>query len=199
MNRLSLVLPFLVTAAHSGQVAVDVTASTIKVVAEPSRIYVVLNWLSLILSPIGIGLTYWQVVKTKRAAVAAREASEVAVQEVRSTVVLLTIPALVSAIERIRSLIKDLKYPEATVRVENLRLQFIELQHLRHSSDTKVYVDFQESRVQLTILLEGLEDACATSPSEAFNVKNARAQLQKISDKLTDWQGALKYPERSKQ
>ena len=140
---------------------------------------------------VGFSLTIWQLLRTRKSAVAAERAAERTQSSLQSNIMLVDISACLGTIEQIKTAIRSKRYEAALLRVTDLTSQLSQIRQLPDFSNS-VKVKMQGIVSQLSVLRNTLE-ARDRDAKQTFNPVNANKKLSEISDCLTGWIGIYKY------
>jgi len=145
----------------------------------------------LAIGVVGFTFTIWQLFRTRKAAVAAKEASQKTQSSLQSNVMLVDISACIGMIEEIKTSIRNKQYNSALIRVTDLTSQLIQIRQLPDFS-YRIGSKMQSIVSQLAILRNTLEEG-ASNPRQTLDSVKINRKLSEISDCLNDWIGIYKY------
>lgn len=145
----------------------------------------------LAIGVVGFTFTIWQLFRTRKAAVAAKEAAQKTQSSLQSNVMLVDISACIGMIEEIKTSIRNMQYNAALIRVTDLTSQLIQIRQLPDFSN-QVGRKMQSIVSQLSILRNTLE-ARNNEPEQILDSVKINRKLSEISDCLNGWIGVYKY------
>ncbi len=144
--------------------------------------------LGFIATILGFIITIWQIIKTRKVAMAAKNAATVTRSAINRDIILMEISACIKTIEEVKGYLRDKKFNASLLRVTDLTSQFIQFQHIISKPD----INFQEILTQLSILRESLERKI-DSDIVPLDIVVANRKLTDISKILNNWIGKTRY------
>ena len=150
-----------------------------------------MDWIavaSTIVSIVGLGVAFWQLAKTRRAAEAARTAANDAHEAVRRSLLLSELSASTASMVALKDLIRAGRDEAALLRVSDLMNQLLQLRHLPSERTP----NFSAILGQLGIL-RGLLEKQVVAGGDHLERARVVGILSEISDVLHDWIGQEKY------
>lgn len=151
-------------------------------------------WLGLfgsLASLIGLPIAIWQIVKTRRAAEAAKDASLETQKEISRNLLISDVSTCMRNLEEIKSYVRDEKYEFALIRVTDLISQLIQIRELLENSSRIHQIQFKERLSQLSIIRKSFEKKIARG-SARLNIVQVNSQLSELSDDLNKLIGETK-------
>lgn len=152
----------------------------------------ILTIVGLIISIGGFAFAIWQIIKTKKAAFAAKEASINAREALQTNIMLVDMSLYASMIDEIKSFLRNHRYESALIRVTDLISQLIQIRHMEHFSSKESPASFQEIFTQLSILRENLEQII-NDPEFPLDIVSVNKILSGNADLLYDIIGKYKF------
>lgn len=152
----------------------------------------ILTIIGLIISIGGFAFAIWLIIKTKKAALAAKEASVNAREVLQTNIMLVDISIYARIIDEVKSSLRNQRFESALIRVTDLISQLIQIRHMEHFSSKESPILFQEIVTQLSILRESLEQII-NEPDFPMDIVSVNKILSGITDLLYDLIGKYKY------
>ena len=150
----------------------------------------------LVIGVLGFSFTIWQLVKTRKAAIAAEKAAQKTQSSLQNNVMLVDISTCIGTIEEIKTSIRNRQFGVALLRVTDLTSQLIQLRQLPDFSKVVEEKKKMQSVVsQLSIIRSMLEVHSSDTQKtlDDAEIRRIIKMLSKISDCLNGWIGVLKY------
>jgi len=153
-----------------------------------------LAWITLagtILSLAGVIFAGAQILKTKRAALAAEEAAQNTQRSITNNVALVDLSTSTRSVEEVKSLIRAQRYEPALLRLSDLNSLVIQVQHIAAESDPPEW-SVREMLTNLSVLRDLLEQKLADD-SVIVETAKVNAELSRIGDHLGHWVSGRKF------
>lgn len=147
--------------------------------------------LGSVASLIGLPIAIWQILKTRRAAESAQEASLQTQKAISRNLLLSDVSACTRNAEEIKQFVRNDRYEAALIRTSDLISQLIQIREILESSKQSYQIEFEERLSQLSIIRRDFEKKLAKT-SVKINIVQVNSQLSEISDDLNRLIGETK-------
>ena len=144
-----------------------------------------------ILSLLGLAVAIFQIVKTRRAAEAAKLAAQQAQQSIARTVFLVDVTNCAAQLDEIKALLRARRYEAALLRVTDVTAAVTQLRGMTRTH-AKQPLNFKQALTQLGILRDLLE-LRLHEENTPINPVKINEILSGIADSLNRWIGSNKY------
>lgn len=144
------------------------------------------NWISIIgsfLSLLGVSVAVWQILLVKRAAVAAKNASDQTQKTISQNLLLSNVHTCIKNLEEIQAFVRNERYESAQIRTSDLVSYLYQIQQRTKNSQQTLEIEYEEMLSQLSIIREDFERKVNKSSARINNVQ-INTQLSEISDSL---------------
>lgn len=146
----------------------------------------IVNWISIVgsvLSLAGVGIAIWQIRLVKRAAVAARDASNLTQKTISKNLLLSDVKTCIKNLDEIQSFVRFQRYESAQLRTVDLVSYLYQIQQRTKGSEQMLEIEYEEMLSQLAIVREEFERK-VNKPSARIDNVRINTQLSEISDDL---------------
>ena len=152
------------------------------------------NWISIIgsfLSLIGVIIALVQIIKTRRVAEAAKDASLQTQKAISRNLLLSDVLNCVKHIDEIRLYLRGENYELAQVRANDLNSQLIQINAVVNASNQITQVELEELFIEVSKIRLDLRKRIEGNKAK-INVVKINAQLDLVSDNLNKLIGEIK-------
>ena len=146
----------------------------------------------LAVSIFGFIFAIGQILKTKKAAIAASNAAYDAKKVMQKEFMLSDISSSAKSIEELKSLMRRERFEDALFRISDLNSQLIQLRHLDYFQKEEFKKLFQDIIAQLAVLRDILENKISDN-GQKIEIVIVNRKLAEIADSLNDLIGKAKY------
>lgn len=146
------------------------------------------------LSTLGFGVTWWQLARTRRAAVAARDASKAAVESVGRADTLSDIASVQSGLHELQVALRGARYETALLRSQHLREILARVRTRKGFESDKRQLRVQKMVTDLRKLQDVMEGIMAKpANADGFSAAAANKILGNAAAELGAWIEELRF------
>jgi hypothetical protein len=150
-----------------------------------------IGFIGSLASLIGLPIAIWQIVKTRHAAEAAKEASLKTQKDISRNLLISDIATCVKHVEEIRLYLRDESYEIAQIRINDLNSQLIQTEEGLKVLNPKHQTDFQAVILEITKIRDDFRKKLNRN-SAKINKVRINNQLDIVSDSLNKIIGEIR-------
>ena len=135
------------------------------------------------LSLIGVIIAIWQILKTRRIAQAAKDASDRTQKIISRNLLLSDVSTCTKNLEEIKTYVRIERYESSLIRINDLISALVQIQQRLDVIEQKIPFEFEEMLSQLSIIRENFEKKVNRKSAKIDNVQ-INSQPSLISDDL---------------
>lgn len=146
----------------------------------------VANWITVIgslLSLVGVCIAIWQILKTRRIAQAAKDASDQTQRIISRNLLIYDVKTCLKNLDEIQSFVRIEKFESARLRTSDLIGYLYQIEQRLEGAKQEVPFEFEEMFSQMIIIREEFEKKVIKT-SARINSIQINTQLSKVSDDL---------------
>lgn len=150
--------------------------------------------ISVVLSTLGFGVTWWQLARTRKVAAAARDAAKLALDSVGRADTLSDIATVQSGFHEVQVALRGGRYETALLRSQHLREILAKVRTRNGFEDEKRQIRMQKIVTDLRKLQDVMEGILAEpEKGESFSATAANKILGNAAAELATWIEQLRY------
>jgi hypothetical protein len=141
----------------------------------------------------GFIITIWQVIGAKKMSRSAYLAARSAQAEIKNSIILADMKTAIKLLQEIRNYMRDGKFENARLRLEDLITSMIQLKQLLLNTELQKKDDVNEISIQLRNICNTIE-ANTGKPDGKLNIAKINASLSSYSDILGSISSKIMFP-----